>query len=136
MTSMDITIATKICRTIERSGFRRVDVARRTGVPPQRITEWCDENSKRRPTLEQAMRLARTLRVPLEWLADPEAGPEPPVPAYTEGERIVLSAYRRTGLAPDEAVRWLWLGRDAQDKSVDNGGDLPAPPTFQPRKHA
>lgn len=131
-----MTLARKLRTAIDRAGFRRSDVARRAGVPPQRITEWCDAESGRKPSLEQALRLVQVLRVPLDWLADPEAAPEPPPPPLSTEEWILVTAFRRTGLAVDEAVRWLWLGHDACDKSTTESGRDATPRGHRPGRSA
>lgn len=131
-----MTLARKLRTAIDRAGFRRSDVARRAGVPPQRITEWCDAESGRKPSLEQALRLVQVLRVPLDWLADPEAAAEPPPPPLSTEEWILVTAFRRTGLAVDEAVRWLWLGHDACDKSTIDGARDATPRGHRPGRSA
>lgn len=77
MTSMNL--PEKLERLLARPGIRAIDVARKAGLRPQRITEWKDPKSKRRPTLTQALALAQALDVPLDYLAD-DAQDDPPAP--------------------------------------------------------
>lgn len=62
---------------------------------------------KYKPDLESALRLARGLNVPLDWLADDEADYPPPSDSVPSDERYLLQVIRDLNLSRDEAVRRL-----------------------------
>jgi transcriptional regulator with XRE-family HTH domain len=69
-------MATKIAKLVERSGMKQADIARAAGIPPSRLTE--AKNGTYKPPLQVALRLARALNVPLDYLAD-DTQDTPPV---------------------------------------------------------
>lgn len=101
-----MTLAEKYLLLLERRGLRAVDVARAMGVDPSRISEL--KRGAYSPPPEKLLRLARILGTTADYLADDDQD-EPPVP-LTADELVVLAAYRRTGAAPEVAIRWLYDG--------------------------
>jgi transcriptional regulator with XRE-family HTH domain len=90
---------------VGRTGVKAADVARRAGVPPQRITDWKDPSKHRQPTIAQALSLARALGVSVDYLLD-DAQDDPP-PPLTEDERTLLRIARKIGI--EEALSRLSL---------------------------
>jgi transcriptional regulator with XRE-family HTH domain len=95
----------KLPMLIRKRGLKQADVARITGIPAARFTDWKDPASGRTPTLEQALRVARALGVPLDYLADPEQD-DPPAPALSDAEREIIAFVRRIGVE----TAWSRLG--------------------------
>ena len=77
-------------------------LSRQTGIAQSAISEMT--KGKRRAYMDQALRLARALGVPLDYLADDGLDDVPGVPA-TEQERRVWEVVRAIG--PEEAWRRL-----------------------------
>lgn len=74
------------------------DVALRSGLPQSSVYDWFAARSE--PGVGAAFRLARTLNVSLDYLADPDAvGPphEPLVPPLTAAEAHMVEEIRRMG---------------------------------------
>jgi transcriptional regulator with XRE-family HTH domain len=61
---------------------------------------------KHKPDLESAMKIARALGVPLDYLAD-DAQDEPPASEFSEWEVAVVDFIRLMGLDKGEAIRRL-----------------------------
>lgn len=92
------------------------DVAERANVSPATAHRWTKSTW---PRLDEALRLARSLGVSLEYLAD-DSLDEPPVSAFTDDERLVLRVVHALGLSADEVVRQLNL-------AASLSGSVPAP---------
>jgi transcriptional regulator with XRE-family HTH domain len=86
----------KLEKLIAHSGMKAAEVARRSGIPPQRFTDW-KADRKRRPTADQALHLARALNVSVDYLLDSELD-DPPDPVLTTAEREILAFVRRIGI--------------------------------------
>lgn len=78
------------------------DVAGAIGEPVATVNEWF--LGKRKPTLDKALKLARTLGVPLDYLAD-DALDEPAPGGLSDDDTIILRIAR--GMTADEAIRRL-----------------------------
>ena len=63
-------IHTKLDRLITSSGMTAAEVGRRARITPDAISRWRAGTGGRKPSLFQALALARVLGVPLEYLAD------------------------------------------------------------------
>jgi transcriptional regulator with XRE-family HTH domain len=77
---------------------KAAEIARRAGVPPQRISDWKDANQKRQPTITQAVSLARALGVSVDYLLD-DTQDEPP-PQLTPAEQQLIEAMRAARISP------------------------------------
>lgn len=86
---------------MESKGVIAADLARLTGIAPQRISRWLNGDGS--PNLEQYQRLAKALGVSLGTLAGDE---ETPPPIETEAG-LVLEAYRDSGLTAFAAIKVL-----------------------------
>jgi len=65
----------KIERIREQRGLKQYELEQMAGLSRKRITKWKDVGE---PTARQALRIARVLSVPVEWLCDDDAPDEPP----------------------------------------------------------
>jgi transcriptional regulator with XRE-family HTH domain len=95
----------KLPLLIRSRGLKAAEVARLTGIPAPRFTDWKDPDSGRAPTLGQALRLARVLGVPLDYLADDDADDPPPVLSPAEQQAVTLT--RALALSVEEVARRL-----------------------------
>ena len=77
-------------------------VAAEAGLPPTAISNYL--NKKHTPAADTALKIARALQVPLEWLVDDEQEwPQPPVAA--------MSALSAEELAAELGARFIGVGR-------------------------
>lgn len=91
----------------------------RADLPPNRVSKW--KSGQGEPTARQALRIARVLRVPLEWLADEEAGDEPTaLPGLSPDEAVMLDVIRDSGLTRRDVTRLVL-------QAVRDRGPVPAP---------
>jgi hypothetical protein len=100
---------------------------------------------KRRPYLDQGLRLAQTLGISLDYLANDDLD-EPPGVEFSADERALVSVYRAKGLDFEEAVRRLdvrspaWNPGSVRDQSSlhdrKREGDVARPnkPKNKPKK--
>ena len=95
--------AEKFILVLEKRDITAAQVARGARIPASRLSEWQDPATKRKPTAAQALRLARFLDLPLEWLLDDDL--DPPIPESSAFEQKLLWLARHTG--PVRAVRRL-----------------------------
>jgi transcriptional regulator with XRE-family HTH domain len=103
-------------------------ISRVTGIPSSRFADWKNPDSGRKPTLEDALLVARALGVSLDYLAD-DAQDEPPS-VLTEQEKLVLEAYRESGLSPYRAVKAMQEAAEVREDEPIRGHppvDLPSP---------
>jgi transcriptional regulator with XRE-family HTH domain len=98
-------LAEKLERLRRRAGLSQGELAASVGTYQSRISEW--ELAKGGPNLAQALRLARLLGVPLDYLADDAQDEPPPASALSEDERYVLRTLRALGLDAESAIRGL-----------------------------
>ena len=109
----------KLAHLQELSGLKGTEIARRSGVPASRWSEWKDAEKNRQPSLYQASAVAKVfsaalgIPVPLDYLAD-DAADEPPPPPFTEDERRVVELMRALRLDRDTALRRLAFDVDAR----------------------
>lgn len=97
--------AEKLELAITKSGKSQSQIARETGIDQSAISAMT--RGKRRPYMDQALLLARSIGVPLEFLAD-DALDVPPGLGLSEEERYILRMVRTIGAA--EAERRLLAG--------------------------
>jgi transcriptional regulator with XRE-family HTH domain len=74
---MAMRILEKILESARRKGVGQLALERAADLPKNRISKWKDGVGE--PTAAQALRIARVLGVPVEYLAD-DAMDEPPAP--------------------------------------------------------
>lgn len=102
-TMCDMTTGEKIERLMEAKGLSRARLAQLAGVSKSTVTNWCEGGSLK---LNAAWKVARTLGVSLDFLADADLS-EPPPPALSDDEAALLPLIRDLGVA--EARRRLLL---------------------------
>jgi transcriptional regulator with XRE-family HTH domain len=93
----------KILAMSQSRGTNQSDIAKAAGVAPSRVTDWKKDEGK--PTLEQALRLARFFDVPLEYLADDSIESMPVSESLGEAEQAAVDLIRALRLTKDEALR-------------------------------
>jgi transcriptional regulator with XRE-family HTH domain len=97
-------IVKKILHVAESKKLTQVDLAEAAGVAPPRITAW--KQGEGGPKIGQALKLARVLGVPLEYLADDsiavDAVIEPPL-SYEDA--TVLAVFRALKLPLPDVIR-------------------------------
>jgi transcriptional regulator with XRE-family HTH domain len=105
----------KIQHLLRDRGLHQAEFEPLAGLPKGRVSKWAGGQGE--PTARQALRMARLLNVPLDYLADDDLD-EPPPASMTDRERQVWEVVRTIG--PDEAWRRL-VG--APLPSFEVGGD-------------
>jgi transcriptional regulator with XRE-family HTH domain len=96
----------KLAKALSEPGWSQARIIRATGMSQSALSEIV--NGRRRPYLDQALLIAKTLGLSLDYLADDEM--EKPAPAFTADERAVVGMFRMSGLSVEEATEIL-LGR-------------------------
>jgi transcriptional regulator with XRE-family HTH domain len=87
-------LSEKIPMLVKRMGITQAELARAIGTYPSRISEWASEEGK--PSIQQALRMARALNVSLDYLAD-DAQDDPPQMLSSEWERKVWEIVKEIG---------------------------------------
>lgn len=108
----------KIEKHLASKGIRQGELAAMVGVLPARISKW--KSGEGEPTARQALRIARALDLPLEYLVDDDADELPEAKDSTE-ETQILDLYRALGLTKDEALRAFALAGHLRESTVGNG---------------
>lgn len=108
----------KLILVIQDSGLSQARISRDAELHPSALSDMTA--GKRRPYMDQALKLARALKVPLEYLAD-DSLDEPPEPQLTDDDAFVIRAVRAMGISADEAVRRIYAGA-LKPELVSNGG--------------
>lgn len=96
----------KLDSWIRKRGRTQGAVAKEAGLSPSAISDMTA--AKRRPYLDQGLKLARALEIPLDYLAD-DAQDEPAAagPGLTADEERALWLIRELGLTAGEVLRRL-----------------------------
>lgn len=102
----------KLVRACDKRGWSQADLWREIGkaVSKNTVSRWWKGEAE--PWDDSAVRLARALRVSLDYLADDELDEEPRTavePAINPEDRVVLEVVHALGLSPDEVIRRLYL---------------------------
>lgn len=95
-------LTAKIKALLDARGLSQNELARLAGVHQPRISEWFGGSGG--PSLLTALRIARALGVPLEYLADD--GQDAPDPALSQEEANILEMVRTLGV-PEARRRLL-----------------------------
>lgn len=90
----------KLVRRLEQQGYTQAGFELATGLTKNRIAKW--KAGQGEPTARQALRMARLLAVPLEWLVDDSVDDGG---GLSPEEQALLAEARRVGL--EEARRRL-----------------------------
>jgi transcriptional regulator with XRE-family HTH domain len=98
----------KLDELLKLRGIKQAAFERSTLLSENRISKW--KNGQGEPSATEALRMARALRVSLEWLIDDESD-EPPREELTAGDARLLWAVRALGLDAEEALRLIDRGR-------------------------
>lgn len=124
----------KIDAALDARGLTQAALERLTGLAENRISKWKD--GKGYPDLEQARRIAKTLDVPLEWLAD-DAQDWPP-PRNIDDSRWLWLVQAADVLGFDEIQRRILNAADvgllAEPRAL-NVRQRPLPSAGQAQKH-
>ena len=100
----------KLERILERRGLSQAELERLAGLAENRIAKL--KAAKRSgPSAAEALRVARVLRVPMEWLCDDAATHDPDhiKPMLAEWEAYVIDAIRSAGLDYRDVMKRLML---------------------------
>jgi transcriptional regulator with XRE-family HTH domain len=95
----------KVRRETDRQHRKLAEVGRMTGIPAQRFTDWSDPDSNRNPTLQQALLIARALKVPLDYLADDELEEIGDSYKLSRDEEVLLTFIRTAKTEPRKALQ-------------------------------
>jgi transcriptional regulator with XRE-family HTH domain len=118
-------ILAKIDAELKRQSLHQYELERLSGLSKNRISKW--KNGEGRVYADQALRIAKVLRVPLHWLVDPtQTGPplmeQPPL---TEAEQTAVDLVRAHGYSKVLILRLLTNPRKLPDR-------VPAPTLGEP----
>jgi len=109
--------------------LRAADVAVKAGVKPDLISKWQAPKYKRRPTVDQMLRLARALDVPMEFLADEQMEKVPDRPEQSKDMDLILGLIKKLGT--DRALQRLMATEPSmpvyQDDEPFEPPDIPNP---------
>jgi hypothetical protein len=97
----------KITMLLARKRIDQVELEARAKLPAGRVSKWATTGE---PTGRQALRIARVLCVPVEWLIDDESLDEPPEKAIgllTDADRAILQIVREKDLTLEAAIHRL-----------------------------
>jgi transcriptional regulator with XRE-family HTH domain len=97
----------KVIRACEQLGWNQARLASEVEVSPNTASRWV--NGEVRPFRPEALRLARALRLSLDYLADDEMDEPATVPSLPPGDALVLEVFHALELDPHEAIRRLSL---------------------------
>jgi transcriptional regulator with XRE-family HTH domain len=111
----------KIQRLRLRMRYSQAELAVAIGLQQSRIGRW--EKGQGMPTMDQGFRLARALGISYDYLMD-DAQDEPPPPAVTADEAMILDMVRTVGL--NEAKRRLLSAPSAPPASAPDYGRVAA----------
>jgi transcriptional regulator with XRE-family HTH domain len=95
--------AEKIAWLCRERGLTQKRVGELAALPENRISKWLDGQGE--PTARQALRLARVLDVPMDWLVDDEADVPPPDPGLSPAELRAVEMTRALNLDASEVIR-------------------------------
>jgi transcriptional regulator with XRE-family HTH domain len=104
-------VAQRIEKVLSKRHLSQAELEQLAGLAKGRVSKWASGQGE--PTARQALRIARVLGVPVEWLADDTAPGEPPEPApappppLSEDERYVLEVFRALEITRADAIRRL-----------------------------
>jgi transcriptional regulator with XRE-family HTH domain len=117
----DMKFSDKLTRLLDTSGKSQSQVARETGIHQTAISDMT--KGKRRPYMDQALSLARSLGVSLDFLADDalDAPPALASPELNYDEKTVLLVVKALGLDLETAIRRLY-GKAKVDPDWDTEG--------------
>jgi transcriptional regulator with XRE-family HTH domain len=103
MVRMDL--AEKLRTLCAEHRLKPADLARALGgVPKSTMSNWW--NGVNKPDLETALKMARILNVPLDFLAD-DSLDDPPPPGLSEDERYLLKTVRSLRIELEYAIQGL-----------------------------
>lgn len=146
----DMDFPAKLALLIAQRNTSQSRLSRDTGLSQSAISLMT--KGEQRPYLDQGLRLARALRVSLDFLADDDLD-QPPRPELTDDERVIVSVVRAAGLSSDAAIRALWRARDdppgeltpgrviaeqelsasTRAREAEQGRPAPSPPKPEPK---
>lgn len=106
-------------------GIKQAAFERSVMLSENRISKW--KNGQGEPSATEALRMARSLQVPVEWLIDDAQG-EPAPTEFGEWERSVIALINALGLERQEVLRRL-----ATAPSVPPARSVDQPITADPR---
>jgi transcriptional regulator with XRE-family HTH domain len=110
----------------------QADLMRAMGgdVSKSAMSDWF--KGKFRPDLDSTLRMARALKVPLDYLAD-DALDEPPVSDLSDDERYLLRVWRDSGLSVNLAAGRI-MGRFEIEAGVEDLVGTDEPPAEEGRR--
>lgn len=99
----------RVERVMAERGIKQGELERSLGLSTNRISKW--KGGQGEPTARQALKIARALAVPLEWLVSEDGPLDPPtvtaVAEFSPEERAVALVFRNARLDVDEAFARL-----------------------------
>lgn len=104
----------KIDRLLAEKGMTQTELEHSAGLAPNRIAKLRTSGEL---TARQALRVARVLDVPIEWLVDDGAPEDVPRITLTDDEIFILDVFRAKGIPRLEAAKRLMGGKENRDRS-------------------
>lgn len=98
-------------------GIKQAAFERSVMLSENRISKW--KNGQGEPSATEALRMARSLQVPVEWLID-DARDEPAPTEFGEWERSVIALIDALGLEKQEVLRRLATAPPVPARRVDD----------------
>lgn len=127
----------KLVRLLEETTLPSVaELARRAGVPKTSCYRWFDPGNPALPDVKEALKVARELKVSLDYLADDQLD-QRPEPEYKHDEREIIRIVRELRLDYGEVLRRL-CGRSDEEEAdeilMEPMPDKKVPPHKKPKR--
>jgi len=113
----------KIEKLLAAKGWKQNAFEKAAVLAENRISEWKDGEGE--PTLRQALRIARLLQVPLEYLADDSLDEPLPSTGVTPDEAAILDLFRALRLDKAEGLRRLASPPSGQQQAARHSHGSP-----------
>lgn len=130
----------KVRAQVARQNRNLAQLSRMTGVPQQRFQDWDNPQSNRKPTLAQALAIAKALHVSLDYLADDEMTDVADSFKLSRDEEVIIALIRNAEIDPKKALKAvisltrpsLWAAYHSITEVVDPATELPTKGTWAP----
>jgi transcriptional regulator with XRE-family HTH domain len=116
---------------LREKGLTQAALEKLVGLSENKISKW---KQKGEPRASEALRMARTLGVPVEYLIDDAMDEPGGEPGLTADERTIVDLFRVLGIGKLEAMRRLTATPAGYVESADATIREAAPPVRGPKR--